>query len=489
MTQGHDTGRAAADLDMPRHFIDGRRVFAHAGQTIANIDPSTEDLAGYFARGDATDIHAAVEAADRARRGPWREMTPAERGGVLFKLADMVAAAASELAAMETRDVGKPVKEAIGDIGGVVATLRYNAGAADKLEGASIPLGPKFVDFTILEPVGVTAHIVPWNFPLGMAARSVAPALAAGCTVVLKPAEQSASSALRFAELAADAGLPPGVFNVVCGTGAEAGEPLVRHPLVRSVTFTGSAVTGARIMATASANLTPVVLELGGKNAVIVFADADLDRLVEDVADGAFGNSGQVCSSSSRILCERSIAAELAERLCERARKITIGRGIDDPDIGPLVSQAQYDKVTGHVQAALSARARLVTGGGRPKHLPRGFFIEPTIFADVDPALPIAREEVFGPVLAITPFDRIDDALALANGTAYGLVAGIYTRDISRALTLAARIEAGSVWINGWFIGGQQAPTGGIKNSGIGRERGLPGLKNYVSIKNIGIRL
>ena len=489
MMQVHESGWAAADNDMPRHFINGHCVSANGGETIANIDPSTEDLAGHFARGDATDIHSAVEAADRARHGPWREMTPAERGGVLFKLADMVAASASELAAMETRDVGKPVKEAIGDIGGVVATLRYNAGAADKLEGASIPLGPKFVDFTVLEPVGVTAHIVPWNFPLGMAARSVAPALAAGCTVVLKPAEQSASSALRLAELAASAGLPPGVFNVVSGTGAEAGEPLVRHPLVQSVTFTGSAATGRRIMATASANLTPVVLELGGKNAIIVFADADLDRLVEDVADGAFGNSGQVCSSSSRILCERSIAAELSERLCERARKITIGRAIDDPDIGPLVSRAQYDKVTGHVQAALSAGARLVTGGGRPKDLPRGFFIQPTIFADVDPALPVASEEVFGPVLTITSFDQIDEALALANGTAYGLVAGIYTRDISRALTLAARIEAGSVWINGWFIGGQQAPTGGIKNSGIGRERGLPGLKNYVSIKNIGIRL
>ena len=489
MTRDHETGGDAAHHDTPRHFIDGRCVPAHSGQTIANIDPSSEDLAGYFARGNATDIHAAVEAAERARHGPWREMAPAERGAVLFRLADAVAACASELAAMETRDVGKPVKEAVGDMAGVVATLRYNAGAADKLEGATIPLGPGFVDFTVLEPAGVTAHIVPWNFPLGMAARSVAPALAAGCTVVLKPAEHSASSALRFAELAAAAGLPPGVFNVVSGTGVEAGEPLVCHPLVRSVTFTGSAATGRRIMAAASAHLTPVVLELGGKNAIIVFADADLDRLVEDVADGAFGNSGQVCSSCSRILCERSIAAQLAERLCERARKITVGRGIDDPDIGPLVSRAQYDKVTGHVRAARAAGARLVAGGGRPKDLPRGFFFEPTIFADVDPALPISREEVFGPVLTVASFDRADEALALANATAYGLVAGIYTRDISRALTMAARLETGSVWINGWFIGGQQAPTGGVKNSGIGRERGLPGLRNYVSIKNIGIRL
>jgi acyl-CoA reductase-like NAD-dependent aldehyde dehydrogenase len=476
-------------MDASGHFIDGALVKGTDGASFDSVDPSTEEIAGRHARGNAADVDAAVSAAERARHGAWAEMTPAARGAILFRLADLCLADKDRLAALETADMGKPLKESRGDVDGVAATLRYNAGAADKLEGATIPLGPAFVDFTVLEPVGVTAHIVPWNYPLGMAARSLAPALAAGCTAVLKPAEQSPASALRFAELALAAGLPPGVLNVVTGFGEEAGEPLVRHPKVRSVTFTGSVETGRRIMAAASPGLKPVVLELGGKNALLVFADADLDRLVEDMADAAFGNTGQVCSACSRILAERPIAAELAERLAARARTITVGPGRDDRDLGPLVSLEQYAKVTGHIGAAISAGARLVCGGGRPAGLTRGYFVEPTVFVDVDPALPIAREEVFGPVLTVTPFDTADEAVTLANALDYGLVAGVYTRDISRALSLSRRLEAGSIWVNGWFIGGQQAPTGGIKASGIGRERGLPGLMNYVSIKNIGIRI
>jgi aldehyde dehydrogenase (NAD+) len=264
---------------------------------------------------------------------------------------------------------------------------------------------------------------------------------------------------------------------------------LAGHAKVRSISFTGSVETGRRVMMAAARGLKPVVLELGGKNPLLVFADSDLDRLVEDVADGAFGNSGQVCSACSRILVERSIAGELAERLAARARRISVGAGRDDCDIGPLVSEEQHAKVMGHLDEAARDGARLVTGGRRPAHLPRGYFVEPTVFADVDPHLRIAREEVFGPVLTLTPFDREADALAMANALGFGLVAGVYTRDISRALGLARRLEAGSVWINGWFIGGQQAPTGGIKDSGIGRERGLPGLRNYLQIKNVGVRL
>ncbi|MBV9704908.1 MAG: aldehyde dehydrogenase family protein, partial [Methylobacteriaceae bacterium] len=363
------------------------------------------------------------------------------------------------------------------------------AGAADKMEGATIPLGPGFIDFTMMEPVGVTAHIVPWNFPLGMAIRSLAPALAAGCTAVLKPAEQSPLSALKLAEIAEAVGLPKGVINVVTGYGEEAGEALTRHPLVRSISFTGSVETGRRIMAAAASGPKPVVLELGGKNALLVFEDADLDRLAEDMADAAFGNSGQVCSACSRILVAPRIAQEIGERLAARAARITVGPGLEDRDIGPLVSDEQHTKVMDHIEDARRAGGRLLVGGGRPVHLQRGFFVEPTVFADVDPGWRIAREEVFGPVLAITAFDREEDALSIANSLGYGLVAGIYTRDISRALKLARRLETGSVWINGWFIGGQQAPTGGIKDSGIGRERGLPGVRNYLQIKNVGIRL
>ena len=470
-------------------FIDGEWVQPASGKTFATIDPSTEETIGEVARGDATDVDRAARAADHALRGPWSRMTPAERGRLLLKLADAIAAAKDEIALMETLDVGKPLKESRGDVDGVVSTLIYNAGAADKMEGATIPLGPAFVDFTVLEPIGVTAHIVPWNFPLGMAIRSLAPALAAGCTAVLKPAEQSPLTALRLAEIATAVGLPPGVLNVVTGFGDEAGDALVRHPLVRSVTFTGSVETGRRVMAAAATGPKPVVLELGGKNPVLVFADADLDRLVEDVADGAFGNSGQVCSACSRLLVEDAIADALTERLAARAGKISIGPGRSDPDIGPLVSDEQHTKVMGHIEEARRAGAKLAAGGSRPPHLQRGYFLAPAIFADVDPSLRIAKEEVFGPVLTVTRFANEEDGLALSNGLGYGLVAGVYTRDISRALKLAQRIEAGSVWINGWFIGGVQAPTGGIKNSGIGRERGLPGIRNYLSTKNVGIRL
>jgi aldehyde dehydrogenase (NAD+) len=467
--------------------IAGRPVQAASGQRFATIDPATEEPIVEVARGGAADVDTAVRAAHAALHGEWSQITPAARGRVLLRLADLVAAHKEELAALETADVGKPLKEARGDVDGVVATLIYNAGAADKMEGATIPLGPSVVDFTLLEPLGVTAHIVPWNYPLGMAARSLGPALAAGCTAVLKPAEQTPLTALQFAELALEAGLPPGVLNVVTGYGEEAGAPLVRHPLVRGVTFTGSVPTGRAIMGMAAERTIPVVLELGGKNAVLVFADADLDRLVADVMEGAFENAGQICSSASKLLVEASIADEVAERLKARATRITVGPGKDDPDLGPVVSDEQHERVLGFVTEA-KAEARLVHGGTRPANLPRGYFLAPTIFDRVPPEARIAREEVFGPVVTITPFSAESEALAIANGTGYGLVAGVYTRDISRALRIAKALEAGSVWINGWFIGGQQAPTGGIKDSGIGRERGLPGVRNYLQIKNVGIR-
>jgi aldehyde dehydrogenase (NAD+) len=468
--------------------IAGRPVQAASGQRFATLDPATEEPIAEVARGGAEDIDAAVRAAHAALHGDWSQITPAARGRVLLRLADLVAAHKEELAALETADVGKPLKEARGDVDGVVSTLIYNAGAADKMEGATIPLGPSVVDFTLMEPLGVTAHIVPWNYPLGMAARSLAPALAAGCTAVLKPAEQTPLTALRFAELALEAGLPQGVLNVVTGYGEEAGAPLVRHPLVRGVTFTGSVPTGRAIMAMAAERTIPVVLELGGKNAVLVFADADLDRLVADVVEGAFENAGQICSSSSKLLVEASIADEVAERLAARAARITVGPGRDDPDLGPVVSDEQHARILGFIAEAKS-EARLVHGGARPEALPRGYFLTPTIFDRVPPEARIAREEVFGPVVTITPFTAEDEAVAIANGTGYGLVAGVYTSDISRALRLAKALEAGSVWINGWFIGGQQAPTGGIKDSGVGRERGLPGVRNYLQIKNVGIRL
>jgi aldehyde dehydrogenase (NAD+) len=471
------------------HWIDGHAVPSADGRSFTTFDPSTEAPIAEVARGGAAEIDLACRAARRAQDGPWGAMAPAQRGLLLLRLAELILAAKDELAALESRDVGKPLREARGDIDGVVATLRYNAGAADKMEGATIPLGPDVVDMTLLEPLGVTAHIVPWNFPLGMAIRSLAPALAAGCTAVLKPAEQTPLTALRLGALCAEAGIPDGVVNVVAGFGEEAGEALVRHELVRGITFTGSVATGRRVMAAAAEGIRPVVLELGGKNPLLVFPDADLDRLVLDLADAAFGNSGQVCSACSRLLVHESIAAELVERIAARARAITVGPPADDPDLGPLVSAEQHAKVVGHIEAARDAGARLVTGGDRPAGLERGWYVRPTLFDRVDPGLAIAREEVFGPVLTVTRFTDDAQALAIANGLDYGLCAGVYTRDIGRALKLARALEAGSVWINGWYLGGQQAPTGGIKASGIGKERGLLGVRNYLHAKNVAIRL
>ncbi|MFO1039562.1 MAG: aldehyde dehydrogenase family protein [Geminicoccaceae bacterium] len=469
-------------------IIAGRAVPAVSGRRFTTFDPSFETPIAEVARGGAADVDAAVRSAHEALHGAWAKVTPAQRGRLLLRLADLVLANKEELAALETADVGKPLKESRGDVDGVVSTLIYNAGAADKMEGTTIPLGPDVVDFTLLEPLGVTAHIVPWNYPLGMAARSVAPALAAGCTAVLKPAEQSPLSALRFAELALEAGIPAGVLNVVTGYGEEAGAPLVQHPLVRGVTFTGSVPTGRAIMAMAAARTIPVVLELGGKNAVLVFADADLRRLAEDLADAAFGNSGQICSSASKILVEESIAERAVELIRDRAARITVGPGKEDRDLGPVVSDEQHAKVMGYIEGAKDA-SRLVLGGRRPAGLEKGWFVAPTIFDRVPAESRIAREEVFGPVLTVTSFRNEEQALAIANGTGYGLAAGVYTQDISRALRVTKALEAGTVWVNGWFIGGQQAPTGGIKDSGIGRERGLPGVRNYLQIKNVGIRL
>lgn len=470
-------------------FINNEWRDAVSGGSIETINPSTETVICSVARGREEDIDLACKAAHAALSGPWSLITPFERGQMLFKLADLIEANITHLGYLERIDVGKPVSEAEGDIRGVANGFRYNAGAADKMEGATIPLGPEFVDYTSLEPIGVTAHIVPWNFPLGMAARSLAPALAAGCTAVLKPAEQSPLTALAFAKLCFEAGIPAGVVNVVTGYGHEAGDALVRHPLVRGITFTGSVATGRRVYSAAADGIKPVVLELGGKNPMILFADADIDRASTDALDASFGNSGQVCSSSSRYVLHKDIKDQFLDQLEEKVKGLSVGLPEEDPTLGPLVSQEQYQKVVGYLDQAKRDGAKIRFGGKRPGHLETGFFIEPTVFDDVDPALSIAQDEIFGPVSIVHTFETEEQALQLANSLDTGLVAGVYTSDITRALSITRKLDFGSIWINGWFIGGLQAPTGGEKNSGIGRERGLPGIMNYLMTKNIGIRL
>ena len=322
-----------------------------------------------------------------------------------------------------------------------------------------------------------------------MAARSVAPAIAAGCTAVLKPAEQSPLTSFAFAALSAEAGFPPGVLNVLTGLGDEAGAELVKHPMIDGVTFTGSVATGRKVGSSAGRNLKPAVLELGGKNPLIVFADADLDRALDAAVEGAFDNSGQVCSSVSRLLVENRVKDEFLEMLVDRSRALKVGDGFGNVDLGPLVSAEQLEKVIGHIDQAAEFGARALLGGGRPAGLPKGYFIEPTIFDNVDANCRLAREETFGPVVSAFGFSHESEALEIANSLPYGLAAGIHTSDIDRALRLARRIEAGTVWINGWFIGGVQAPTGGVKDSGFGRERGIAGIRNYLSIKNIGVHI
>ena len=469
--------------------VDGEFLPANSGREFDSIDPSTGHAVARLSRGDAEDVDRAVHSARSALDGPWRTATPQKRGEMLHALASALEENAETFAILETVDAGKPLSGSRGDVAGAVATLRYNAGAADKLEGTTVPLGQGFVDFTELEPIGATAHITPWNFPLGMAARSVAPALAAGCTVVLKPAEQTPLTTLALAALFAENGFPPGVVNVVTGYGEEAGAALAGHPAIDGLTFTGSVETGRSVGAAAGQALTPVVLELGGKNPMIVFEDADLDRAVGAAVEGAFDNCGQVCSSVSRLLLSEEIKDGFLERFVERACGLQTAPGMQDADIGPLVSREQYGKVFEHIDAAVSDGATLLVGGGRPAGLKEGFFVEPTVFDNVPPGSKIAREETFGPVVSAFGFAEEEHAVKAANGLPYGLAAGIFTSNIDRAMRLAKRIEAGTVWINGWFIGGVQAPTGGVKDSGFGRERGMAGIGNYVRIKNIGLQV
>lgn len=470
----------------PGHFVDGETVPARDGRTIPVEDPSTGETIAEIARGDAGDVDAAVAAAQVAARHT-RRTTPAERARALRALAASLDAAAEEFARLETLDTGKPLSLARGEIAGCVGYLDYYAGAADKLHGETIPIGPGSLAWTVREPVGVTAHIVPWNAPLSMLCRSLAPALAAGNTAVVKPAEQTPLTALRFAGLAEAAGFPRGTVDVVTGLGVEAGHALASHPGIGSLTFTGSVATGRAVLRAAAEHITPVVTELGGKSPQIVFADADLDRVADQVVMGFTTNTGQYCDAGTRLLVDRAVQAELVERIVARTAALTIGPGIDDPDLGPLVSAEHHRRVTGYVEIGRQEGARVADV---PRTLPdAGYFLAPVTFTDVTPDMRIAREEIFGPVLAVLPFDDEEHAIALADDTDYGLGTGIHTRDIDRALRVAGRVDAGYVMINEYFAGGPGVPFGGTRHSGTGRERGLVALESYVKLKTVVARI
>jgi acyl-CoA reductase-like NAD-dependent aldehyde dehydrogenase len=470
-------------------FIDNDWADAEHARTFTTSDPATEEPIAEVALASATDADRAVASSERAMKGPWGQLAPERRGELLNRLADLIDARKDEIATLETRDMGKPLRESYANVARSSRTCRYYAGAVDKLLGDSIPIGPTGFSFTLFEPVGVTAHITPWNYPFANACRSLPAALAAGCTVILKPASDTPLTTLLLGELCAEAGFPAGVVNVLPGSGSVTGAALARHRGVHGITFTGSVSTGKRIATHAAERIVPCVLELGGKNPQIVFSDCDLEHTISQTIRGAFTNAGQVCTSVSRVLVERPILTRYVEALSAKVQGLTIGAGLENPDIGPLVSKSHYDEVARFTAIGVREGARLVAGGRRSDGFDRGHFWQPTLFDQVTPEMTIAREEIFGPILSIITFETEDDALAIANGLELGLTAGIFTRDVSRALRFARDLQAGIVWINDWFLSPVQTPHGGVKESGLGREQGMVALMNYTRIKTIGARI
>ena len=472
------------------HFIDGAFTRAVANRKMDTFDPGAARAFHSFAAGDANDIDHAVAAAKRAQRA-WGRMKPSARGAILQRTAQLIRAEAGRLAVVESLDSGKTLTEAEGDVAGAARCFDYYAGAADKLQGDSFPIGADYVAFSSQEPVGVTAHIIPWNYPLSTAARGIAPALAAGCTVVAKPAEQTPLTALMLADILYRAGLPAGVCNVVTGTGIEVGSPLVAHPDVRHVTFTGSVRTGIGVMQAAAPNVTSVVLELGGKSPVVVMADANLEAAIEGILGAIYENAGQICSAGSRLVVERAVHQELVDRLARRASALKPGHGLRRPDVGALNSAAHLEKVAGYVEAAKARGIAIAAGGARTvdPQSGQGWFFQPTILDKVTPEDPVIQEEIFGPVLSVQVVDGEEEAVAAANGTSFGLVAGIYTRDFATAHRMARDIDAGQVYINEYFAGGIEVPFGGNKLSGFGREKGLEALRSYTRVKSVAAKI
>ncbi len=489
-------GNAASSFLAGPHrlLIDGKWVDARSGKRFDVFDPATGQAIAAVAEADALDVDEAVKAARRAfEEGPWSRTSARDRGKLIWRLADLLEQHADEIAEIESLDNGKPIRDARNiDLPGSYEILRYMAGWATKINGETITVSApgNWHAYTLREPVGVVGQIIPWNFPLMMAAWKIAPALAAGCTIILKPAEQTPLSAIRLGQLIQEAGFPPGVVNILTGYGETAGAALAAHPDVDKVAFTGSTEVGKLIVQAAAGNLKKVSLELGGKSPAIVFPDADMDVAIAGTSSAIFFNMGQCCTAGSRLYVHKNVFDKLMQGVADNAGKIKIGHGLDpETQLGPLVSDEQFKRVTGYLAAGRQQGARVVTGGNRVGE--QGYFVQPTVLTDTNPNMSVIREEIFGPVVCAIPFDDADlDRIArTANDTTYGLAASIWTRDLGIAHKLARRIKAGTVWINTHNFGDPALPFGGYKQSGWGREMGYEAIELYTEIKAVAAAL
>ena len=470
-------------------LIDGRHVESVSGHAFKTLNPATEEVIATVAEGNEVDVDLAVAAARRAFEGPWRTMRAADRGKILFRLVELMKQHADEIAALESLDAGKPIAGVLRqDLPAAIDTLTYYAGWADKMTGEVVPVRDDALTYTVREPVGVVAVIVPWNFPLMIGMWKLAPALACGCTVVMKPAELTSLSALRIGELALEAGLPPGVLNIVTGPGRVVGDALVNHPDVDKVTFTGSPGVGRGILRGAAGNFKRVSLELGGKSANVIFDDADLDAATKAAASGIFFNAGQVCSAGSRVLVQEKVYDDVVARLAQRAQSLRIGDPSDRAtSLGPVISEKQMKGILDYVDIGQKEGASLVTGGERVGD--RGYFLSPAVFANVEHEMRISQEEIFGPVVSVIKFRDEADALRIANGTAYSLAAGVWSRDIGRVQRFAKRANAGTVWLNTYGYTDVRLPWGGARDSGFGREHGSAAIENFTEPKAVWMNL
>jgi aldehyde dehydrogenase (NAD+) len=478
--------------DQKKLFINNEWRASSSGKTIEVINPATEEVVAEVPSADRTDVDAAVSAARAALDGPWSQMSARERGRLVRKVADRLMDRVDEIARLETLHNGKPISESRQiEVPFAAECFEYFAGWADKVMGETIPVRGNHLTYTLREPVGVVAAIVPWNFPLLLAAWKVAPALACGNVVILKPASQTPLTALALGDIAVEAGLPPGVLNVITGPGSSVGQAIVEHPGIDKIAFTGDTTTGKAIMKSAADTLKKITLELGGKSPNIVLPDADIEAAIRGATTGIFYGKGEVCAAGSRLLVDRAIKDEFIDKLATRTKKMTPGDPMDPSTrFGAIASKKQLETVLRYIDAGKSEGATLVAGGARADiGTGKGYFVQPTVFADVKPEMTIAREEIFGPVLATIEFADLDEAIAKANDTPYGLAAGVWTRDIKKAHYVARKLQAGTVWVNTYNVYDTAAPFGGYKQSGFGREMSAHALEHYTQVKSVWVDL